>query len=147
MKPRDFHSVPPLRSPAQPAEQLRYARMLDWGTRAGFVLLVASFLAYAFGHTTPQVPLDQLPSLWHLPVDRYRALTGAPAGWHWVALAHHGDLATLLGIVVLAGCSMVCLIALLPLYHARRDRLYFALCIAELAVLLLAASGLLAGGH
>ena len=68
-------------------------------------------------------------------------------GWRWLALAHHGDMATLLGIAVLAGCSMACVAALLPLYHARRERAYLALGAAQLAVLLLAASGVLVTGH
>ena len=41
----------------QPAEQLRYALWLDWGTRVGLVVLVLVFLAYGLGMTTPHVPL------------------------------------------------------------------------------------------
>ena len=133
--------------PAQPPEQLRYARLLEAGTRLGLVLLVATFLAYAFGWTTPHVSLEQLPRLWHLPVAHYRQATGAPAGWDWLALVHHGDIVTLVGIVVLAGCSVVCLAALLPLYLRRHDRPYLALAVAQAGVLLLAASGLVGIGH
>ncbi|HEX6362487.1 MAG TPA: hypothetical protein VFZ93_06020 [Albitalea sp.] len=135
------------RSPVQPAEQLRYARALDWGGRIGLAMLVATFVAYASGLLAPHVPLEQLPSLWQLPVDRYRALTGSPAGWDWLALADRGDVATLLGIAVLAGCSIVCLAALLPLYLARGDRAYVVLCLAEVGVLLVAASGVLTAAH
>ena len=39
------------------------------------------------------------------------------------------------------------LLALLPLYLRQRERLYAALCVAQVAVLLLAASGLLTAGH
>jgi hypothetical protein len=147
VKPRDFHLPSPLRPPTQSVEQLRYARALDWGTRAGLVLLVVSFVAYVSGAIAPLVPLDELPALWHLPAERFRAITGAPTGWQWLALLDRGDLATFVGIAVLAGCSMACLVALLPLYLARRDRTYFALCVAELGVLGLAASGLLTTGH
>lgn len=127
--------------PPQPPEQLRYARLLEGGTRVGLAVLVATFLAYAFGWTTPHVPPEDLPSLWHLPVAHYRQATGAPAGWDFLALAHHGDVVTLLGIVVLAGCSVVCLAALVPLYLRRDDRPYLALVLAQAGVLLLAASG------
>lgn len=146
MKPDDL-PVPRLLPIVQPAEHLRYARVLDWGARIGVVLLVLSFLAYAFGLLAPHVPLERLPALWQLPVAQYRELSGTPAGWQWLALAHRGDLATLLGIAVLAGCSMACLAALMPLYRHRGDRTYLGLCLAELAVLLLAASGVLAPGH
>jgi hypothetical protein len=131
----------------QPAEQLRYARLLDLGTRLGLAVLVGSFVAYAFGLLPAHVPLEQLPALWGQPVHRYLALTGTPSGWGWLALAHKGDVAGLAGIVILAGCSVVCLLALVPLYLRRGDRRYALLCLAEVLVVLLAASGWLAGGH
>ena len=58
-----------------------------------------------------------------------------------------GFLAGLLGIAVLAGCSLVCLAAIVPLYASRGERTYAALCILEIIVMLLAASGLLAVSH
>lgn len=133
--------------PQQSDEQLRYARWLDHGTRTGFAVLVLAFLAYATGLTTPQVPLHRLPQLWNLPVDAFVRAAGVPTGWGWLRLALHGDIANLLGIAVLAGCSVPCLLSLLPLYARRGDRAYFAICVAEIAVLLLAASGVLTAGH
>lgn len=133
--------------PSQAPEQLRYARLLDWSTRVGFVVLVASFLAYLLHLTPPLVPPEQLPALWGLPVTQYLAATGSPTGWRWVGLLQHGDIAGLLGVVLLVGCSFLCLLALLPIYARRRDKRYAALVVAEVIVLLLAASGLLAGGH
>lgn len=131
----------------QSAEQLRYARLLEWGTRLGLALLAASFAAYLLGIAPPHVPLQRLPELWSLPVAQYAEATRTPAGWGWLALAAHGDIAGLIGIVVLAGSSLVCLLALVPLYLRRGDRAYAALCVAEAAVIALAASGLFAGGH
>lgn len=133
--------------PEQPAEQLRYARLLDWGTRAGLLVLVLSFAAYMLGWSEPHVPLHKLPDLWGQPVGRYLALTQSPTGWGWLALAGRSDIAGLLGIVILAGCSVLCLLALVPLYWRGGDKAYAGLCLAEAAVVLLAASGLLSGGH
>lgn len=132
---------------AQPEEQLLYARLLDWGTRVGLVVLVSSFAAYALGLVAPQVPVERLPELWRHPVGRYLELSGAPTGWGWIAHLHRADVAGLLGIVVLASCSLPCLAALIPLSLRRGDRAFAVLCAAEIAVVLLAASGLLAGGH
>lgn len=131
----------------QATEQLRYARWLDLGTRAGLVVLVGSFFAYAAGLLAPHVPHQRLPELWTLPVGAFVQATGVPTGWNWLALAHRGDIANLLGIVLLSGCSLLCLLSLLPLYAKRGDRAYLAICIAEIAVLLLAASGVLTLGH
>ena len=74
----------------QPPEQLRYARLLDWGTRIGLVVLVTSFAAYVLGLAESHVPREQLPQLWEHPVGRYLELTGSPTGWGWLALVHRG---------------------------------------------------------
>ncbi|HOW49794.1 MAG TPA: hypothetical protein P5163_16395 [Rubrivivax sp.] len=131
----------------QSPEQLRYARLLDWGTRVGLVLLIVSFVAYVLGLAEAHVPPERLPQIWQHPVGRYLELTGSPTGWGWLALVHRGDIAGLVGIAVLAGCSVLCLLALVPMYLRRGDRAYAALCVAEAAVVVLAASGVLAAGH
>jgi hypothetical protein len=131
----------------QPAEQLRYARLLDWGTRIGLLVLVLTFGAYLSGLTRPHVPLEQLPALWGQPVGSYLQQTQSPLGWGWLALVQRSDVAGLVGIVILAGCSLACLLALVPLYLRRGDRAFVALCLAEVAVVLLPASGWLTGGH
>ncbi|CAD5373719.1 conserved membrane hypothetical protein [Rubrivivax sp. A210] len=129
---------------AQPPEQLRYARWLEAGARAGLVLLVASFAALATGLLPPQVALQRLPELWGLPVADYLRQTHATAGWGWLRDLAHGDSAGLAGIALLAGCSLAALLAVLPLYLRRGERLYAALCLAQVALIALAASGWLA---
>lgn len=132
---------------AQPPEQERYARLLDWGTRVGLLLLVASFVAYVSGLLPGVVPVDRLPELWSLPVAQFQARTQMPGGWGWLALLGHGDVLGLLGIALLAGVSIPCLLALVPIYAARGEKAYVAICLLEVAVVALAASGLLSGGH
>lgn len=131
----------------QPAEQLAYARWLERGARLGFVLLVASFAAYLLGLTTPHVPLERLPQLWSLPLAQYLERSGTPTGWGWLALAWRGDLSGLVGIAILAGCALAALAAAALLYLRQGDRGHALLCIAQAAIIVLAASGLLAGGH
>jgi hypothetical protein len=128
-------------------EQNRYAVVLAWGTRVGFVALALAFLAYLLEWLPPHVPFADLPALWSQPVGHYLAATGSPTGWSWLALAHRGDFASLLGVAILAGASVTCLVAVMPAFAARRDRVFVALCGLEVAVLLLAASGVLTGGH
>jgi hypothetical protein len=140
-----------MKIPGDPAlqapEQLRYATWLDWGTRVGLVVLLASFAAYVLGLAESHVPVSRLPELWVHPVGRFLELTNSPTGWGWLALIHRGDIAGLLGIAILAGSSVACLLALVPLYLARGDKAFAAVCLAEVAVVLLAASGWLSGGH
>jgi hypothetical protein len=128
-------------------EAFRYAFLLDWGTRIGLVALVLSFAAYLSGLLTPHVPLDQLPSVWNLPVNTFLERTGTPTGWGWLALAHKGDMSNLIGIALLAGCSLPPLLGLIPLYLKQRDTVYAVICALIATVLVLAASGILSGGH
>lgn len=131
----------------QQIEALRYAHLLDWGARLGVLALIASFAAYVFGLISPHVPLEQLSSVWSLPVAAYLQQTATPSGWGWLTLAHKGDLSGLIGISILAGCSLPPLLGLIPLYLKRHDYVYAAICTGIIAVLVLAASGLLTGGH
>lgn len=131
----------------QPPEQQRYARVLEWASRAGLLVLVLSFAAYVTGLMDAHVPPDRLPELWIHPVDRFIELTGSPRGWGWLRLIHLGDIAGLLGIAILAGGSVLCLLSLVPLYTSRRDRAFAAISLAGAVVILLAASGWLMGGH
>lgn len=131
----------------QQDEASYYALLLDWGSRVGVMALLLSFAAYLFGILTPHVALEQLPSVWNLPLSAYLERTGTPTGWGWLALAHRGDLSNLIGISLLAGCSLPALLGLIPLYLQRRDYAYAVLCALVVTVLVLAASGLLTGGH
>lgn len=131
----------------QQVEASRYALLLDWGGRVGLLALVLSFAAYLFGVLTPHVPLEQLPSVWNLPLTAYLQRTGTPTGWSWLALAYEGDLSNLIGISLLAGCSLPPLLGLIPLYLKRRDYVYAGICALVVMVLVLAASGILTGGH
>ena len=131
----------------QSVEQQRYARLLEAGSRLGLLVLVLSFVAYGSGLLQSAVPPDRLPALWSLPVESYLQQTQAAVGWGWLTRLHQGDMASLLGIAILAGCSLPCLLALLPQYLRRGDKAFALLCLAEVAVIVLAASGWLTGGH
>jgi heme/copper-type cytochrome/quinol oxidase subunit 3 len=128
--------------PRTPPEQLRYAKLLDWGTTIGFVVLAASAIAYFAGWLPSYVPVADLPRLWKLPVRDFVATTGVPTGWRWIAHLRRGEFASLAGIVILASSSLVCLGAAALVYARRGDRLHAALAMATIAVLVLAAVGI-----
>ena len=128
-------------------EQQRYATLLSWGGRAGLLILSLSFLAYVLGWMPAHVPLDKMQEVWNLPLGQYLAQTQTPTGWSWVGLVATGDFSSLVGIAVLCGVSLVCLLAVIPIYARRGDWIFVALCILAMAVQLLAASGTLGVGH
>ncbi|OGS91067.1 MAG: hypothetical protein A2Z95_05355 [Gallionellales bacterium GWA2_60_18] len=128
-------------------EQQRYATLLNWGARSGLAILAASFLAYVFGWLPAHVPVEQLPNVWNLPVGEYLKQTDSPTGWAWLGRLGEGDYAGLFGIAWLSGCSLVCLLAVMPIYARRGDRMFVAICVIALLVQLAAASGMLHSGH
>ncbi len=128
-------------------EQKIYARWLDWGTRLSLAVLIAAFLAYVLGFTPAALPLAEVPRFWALPLERYLALSGGATGWGWLAMLDQGEYQNLIGVASLGLVTVVCYLRVLPLFLARGARLEAAIVVAQVLVLLLAASGLLAGGH
>lgn len=129
-------------------EQLAYAQVLDTGMKVGFLVLVASFAVYVSGLVSPHVPVTDLPRYWTLPVKEYLAATGIQGGWSWVAMLGKGDFMNFVGIALLSSVAIVCYAAITPIFFRKQDRIYAALAVAEVAVLVLAASGILkTGGH
>jgi len=129
------------------ADQLRYARLLAIGTNTGLAVLVALFAVYMLGVIDPHVPHQRLPEIWHLPSGEFMDLVRLQSGWGWTARLESADMLTLVGIVILAFCSVPCLLAVMPVYWRSGQRMLFAICALEVAVIVLAASGILAGGH
>lgn len=128
-------------------DQLRYARVLAFGTNAGLGVLVVLFGIYVLGVVEPQVAHERLPALWQLPAARFLEEAGIADGWGWFVLLNRADVLTLVGIAALSICSVPCLLAVMPLYWAAGQRMLFVICALEVVVLLSAASGLIGGGH
>ncbi|MDE1942602.1 MAG: DUF1634 domain-containing protein [Betaproteobacteria bacterium] len=129
-------------SARMPPEEKRYADVLHWGSLAGFILLVLSFLLYITGTLPPQAPLDQLPRLWKLSTADYLAATHGSGGWHWITTLDKGDSLSLLGIALLSACPIASIAAVIPVYLRQRNHVYAVLCILTVMVLLYAASGM-----
>lgn len=121
----------------------RYAAWLMWGTRVGLVLLVIAFIAFVGGILAPHVPIERTAAMWGQPASTMVQATGLHATWEWTRHLGRGDMLALAAIALLATCSIPCLAAVIPLFHARRERVFVAVCALQIAVLLLAASGIL----
>ncbi|MCX8115658.1 MAG: hypothetical protein N3D71_11395 [Burkholderiaceae bacterium] len=130
-----------------PPEQLRYAAWLYWGSSLGLALLVIAFIVHAVGMLEPLIPHADLPRAWTMPAAEMLRSTGQSPGWGWVRLLDRSDILNLAGIALLSSCSAAPLLAVVPIYLKRRERLFAALCVLQVAVLALAASGLVRVGH
>jgi hypothetical protein len=136
-------------------EQLLYASILEVGVYLGLVVLLVTFALYVSGAVAPSVPLRELPGYWHLSVHDYLEATNVEhlhhehviTGWAWISVIGKGDYLNFLGIVLLAGVTIVCYLGIIPTLVRKHDRVYATMAAIEVLVLTLAASGVLAVGH
>ena len=129
-------------------EQNAYADVLFYGCWIGLVVMLCTYLVYVSGLMTPHVPLDEMPQYWSQPVSHYLEAARVPTGWGWVRLLNQGDFLNFIGIVLLAGLSIVCYLRTIPSLFRKGDTIMAAIATVEVLVLLLAASGLVgAGAH
>ena len=123
------------------APQRRYARWLAWSTRIGLALLVIAFAAYVLGIAPGHVPIDALPELWKLPASQFLQRTGVRPGWGWAHYLPGGDMLVLAAMALLICSSILCLAAIIPLFRRRGERIFVAICVLQIVVLAIAASG------
>ncbi len=129
-------------------EQVLYANLLSYGTWIGLATLIVTFVLYVARILEPVVPIDRLPDYWGMKAKDYMHELHLPHGWGWTRLAGHGDFVNFIGIVALAGLTVVCYLAILPILIRKKDTPYVVMVIVEVLILALAASGILtAGGH
>lgn len=117
----------------------RYVLALRIGVHLALVLLAAAFVVYAFGLLPPAVPLDELPRYWSLPADRFVAETGLPSGFQWTGRLGQGDVLSIIPAVFLVSLAGLCLLSVLPIFARRRDRVFVAIVVLQLVVLVIAA--------
>lgn len=129
-------------------EQKRYAAVLDIGMKVGFLVLVVAFVLYLVGIPSPHIPVDQVSGNWGLKVDKYLESTGIEKGWSWLGRLGQGDFLNFAPIAFLAAVTAICYLAIIPILLKKNDSIFAVLALLEVAVLVLAASGVLpSGGH
>jgi len=131
---------------ASPAQML-FARILRAGTLVGLGILTVTYAVYVFGAMDPYVPLDELPRCYCLSANEYLDKAEIEPGWSSFLDVGHADSLCFLGLVTLAGLSLVCYLGVLPLLLKRRDKIYVVMAVVQIIVLGLAASGILTGGR
>jgi hypothetical protein len=140
-------------SPSTPAqqrdgrEQRAYAAVLTVALVLSLGALVVTFGVYATGLAAPHVPVEKLPCCWNLCARDYMAATGAHGGWFWVHELAEGDYMNYAGMVLLAAASGACYLRVLPIFLSKRDWVFAGIVVAELVIMVLAASGVVGGGH
>lgn len=128
-------------------EQIRYAAILEIGMYIGLLVLFITFAIYALGIMEPYIPLDKISGYWSSNVHDYLRHANIKGGWHWLGMLKYGDFINFIGIAILAGVTIICYLAIIPILLKNNDRAYAVLAFLEAVILGLAASGILAIGH
>jgi hypothetical protein len=135
-------------APKAPAEQITYANLLFYGSWGAIAILMVTFFVYVTGAFESYIPINEVSQYWSMPVSQYVHEANIPIGWGWATLLGKGDFLNFIGIVLLAGMTIVCFLVILPSYVKQKDIAFVVLVILEVLVLCLGASGLLGtGGH
>lgn len=129
-------------------EQIQYANILFIGAWGGIVIMTITYFLYVFGIVDPHVDIALVTQNWDKGVNEYLRITDSPHGWGWFALLGKGDFMNFIGMGLLAVLTIFCYLFLIVGYKKQQDWIYFTVCVLEVLVLSLAASGLLGtGGH
>jgi hypothetical protein len=136
-------------------EQILYANILEKGMLIGLIMMFVTFGLYVFGVMPPAVPVDSIASMWSQPVhdylvsinDNFLHQDHLVTGWGWMAFLGKGDFLNFLPIAILSGVTIFCYLSIAPGLFRRGDKAMGIMAIAEVLILTLAASGLLAVGH
>ena len=129
-------------------EQVVYANILEKGMLFGLVLVVVTYVVYVLGIIKPFLSMETIVASWTMNVHDYLHKLHIQAGWTWLSMLGYGDFLNFVGIAFLAGITLVCFAAVIPVLLKQKDRLYALLAFLEVLILGLAASGILGtGGH
>jgi hypothetical protein len=135
-------------APQAPPEQITYADLLFYGSWGAIAILFITFGVYVSGIFESYIPINEVSQYWSMPVSQYVQEANIPIGWGWATLLGKGDFLNFIGIVLLAGMTIVCYIVILPYYIKQKDIAFVVLIILEVLVLCLGASGIFGtGGH
>ncbi|NIM52709.1 MAG: hypothetical protein GTO22_26265 [Gemmatimonadales bacterium] len=144
-----------VKTPIIDEEQVLYAKILQIGMYIGLALLLLTFALYVSGIVAPSVPVEQLPEYWGMNVHDYLEATNEDhlhreepvTGWSWLAVLGNGDYLNFLGIALLSMVTIVCFLGIVPTLVRKKDKAYAIIALLEVAILTLAASGILSVGH
>jgi hypothetical protein len=138
----------PTRSLQAGPEQVLYATVLEKGMFFGLILVIATYLVYVLGILKPYIPVGDIPKYWSMNVHDYLQAAKVHSGWAWLGMIGYGDFLNFIPIAVLAGITIFCFLAIVPVLWKQDDKVYAGFAVGEALILALAASGILStGGH
>jgi hypothetical protein len=127
--------------------QLAYAAILAKATTLGIIFIIAGYIVYVFQLLPLSLPIDQVSGNWHLRAAEFHHKVIAPYGWSCFTHPGYGDMLSYMSIIYLGTVTMFCLVAAGIAFLRDKNSIYTFFSFAQLAVLILAAAGIVSGGH
>ncbi|MCP4745693.1 MAG: DUF1634 domain-containing protein [Desulfobacteraceae bacterium] len=128
--------------------QIVYANMLVVGVWVSIFIMMVTYFIYLANILPAHADISIITQNWDKGVNEFLHATNSPHGWGWVGLLAKGDFLNYIGFAFLALMTIICYIVLLKGFISQKDWTYAVIAFLEIAVLSVAASGLLgSGGH
>jgi len=124
--------------------QLEFAVVMEWLVAICLSLLAILFILYATGIVPSARPISEIPELWHLSAAEFRAASGTPTGWAWIRHIGQGEYLSLAGLVVFPAATTIAICILAVLFSRRRAVIWAVMAAVQAAILVFAATGLVA---
>ena len=126
--------------------QLSYAILLVWLVRANLVAMSVFFLLYATGWVPAAIPIGEVPMYWTMSASTYATTVGVPTGWQWIYSLGDSGVLAFVGTVLFPVTTTIAALAAAALFARDRVTVYSLIALAEAVVLVIAATGVIAGG-
>ena len=128
-------------------DQAAYARVLAPAKYVALIVLAVTFAIYILEIRPAHVPPGDLHRYWTMPSGEYLRSVDLQPGWGWAGKLGASDLTNNLGICLLASVSVLAYLRVIPIFARKRRWPLLAIAVAEVLVMLLAASGLIVAGR
>ena len=130
------------RKPASVVQRI-YASTLDVVSTIGLILVIAAFALYVSGLLPGRMSPADTAAAWHLSAAELRARGDHEGRWGWMLPLTAGDRLSLASLALLASGSALCLLRIFVVLLVVRRRNLAVVTALEVAILALAASGIL----
>jgi hypothetical protein len=130
--------------------QLAYAKTLDYVAHSVIIVMAVGYLLYLTELLPLTVPIETIAGNWHLSSAHLQAKLNLPCGWECFtspAGLFHGDIASYISVIFLSLATLICLASAVTVFISEKKHLYSAIATLQVIVLLVAASGIMSGGH
>jgi hypothetical protein len=129
-----------------PVEQKHYSSILRVFVLISMAVLFVGYFLYVSGLLPVRTEPETIAEKWNLSADEFREETEVKTGFGRLSEIMLGDGLSFSTLLLLAMGTMICFIPLGIIFIIKKDYVYAAIVVLQIAILVFAASGIV-GGH